>query len=259
MKKDYSEFSLTYQASNGMRSFVDFLVDQGNILIVRDSAGVVRLSTMKDDLVVTSLADEQEQAISDYVDAYFFYKEAQGQPYIMNNFFPQTDKTEFEKDNEVLIDWSRHFVSLMDEAVKSDRTNSISDDFSSLNAVLSRIIRKTIKATEIEDDEQENANRLKIKAWLRQEDICEYDAIKEKLLVAVVVQELFYQLFLIPEEERDSAGLLEEYLSLIQEGKNTRLLNYIRLSKKDCMKMENCESIVLQLKRILHNKLYNND
>lgn len=89
-KKIDSTYYLTYKATEQKsKIFLDFLIAQNYLQIIQDSSGVSLLSTIENSQVVTPLALLQEQAISDYVDAYYSYKKAYYRSDIMDDFFSQ--------------------------------------------------------------------------------------------------------------------------------------------------------------------------
>lgn len=264
-KRIGSTFYLVYEEEEGKKAekdkskrFLDFLINQDYLQVIQDSSGISRLSTIEDVQVVTPLESAQEEAISDYVDAYYFYKKTRHQPYIMNNFFPQKDKEEFGEDYNKLVDWCRSFSDYMEKAISfGDSQKELSENFNDLDESLSHIIHQTIKVGKIANDDRENKNRIKIREYLQKEDVAEYTRFKNKLLTAVVVKELFYQLFIASNEEKASVEVLESYLSFIHDEEENKAVvrNFIHMNDDDRNQIGNKEKVIRALQNILQHQI----
>lgn len=238
----------------GNRAFLDYLIDQGYLQSIRDSYGFSRISTLDDSQTVTSLSVDQEQAVSDYVDAYYYYVKTCNQLYIMNNFLPQFDNDSLAKFYDMLDAWCRHFAAFMGNAISVEAQREIvSADYYALNESLTQIIQRSMKAAVIPSNGQENENRRKIQEWLQKVDVNEYGNIRNKLLNAMIVQELFNQLILVPEEEKESMDTLKEYLLLVKEDgvADRTIRNFLQMDKDDRDKINNRKQLVHALQSIL--------
>ena len=245
-----------YQLTIGGHSFVDFLIDQGYLQAITDSEGNSRVSVIDDKHIVTPCSLVQEQAIADYVDAYYYYATTRNQPFIMNNFFQQEWKENFGKDNERLAELSRQFAEYMRRFVSSEEMQeSLYNDFFSMSEMLSQIIHQSMKVTNITIPEDKNANRRKISEWLQTDDDVDYMTFRNKVLAFFVIQELFNQLFMVPEKERDSLNLIENYLHLFQDDDKAVAVikDYLAMSVNDRQTQENRTEVVNALVEILHN------
>lgn len=261
-KKVDSTFYLVYEEEEDKKTekdkakrFLDFLINQDHLQVIQDSSGVSRLSTIEDVQVVTPLESVQEEAISDYLDAYYFYKKTRHQPYIMNNFFPEDD---FEEDYKTLVGWRQSFSEYMEKAISSeDSQEELSKSFNDLDESLSHIIRQTLKVGEIANDDRENKNRTKIREYLQKEDVAEYTRFKNKLLVAVVVKELFYQLFLASDEEKEPVEVLESYLGFIHGDEENKAVvrNFIHMNDDDRNQISNKGKVIHALQNILQHQI----
>ena len=252
-QQDGYTFSLIYKSSPGMRKFLDFLIDQGYLQVIQDPVGISRLSTIENNRVVTPLSAEQEQAISDYVDAYYFYVQTCNQPFIMNSFFSQNDEMILARSHDKLILWHREFADYMQKAVSSEyiQNDTISTKFASLDKSLKGIIQETKKIIDIAVEDSKNIIRQEIWDHLQIE---KYEQFKKELIATIVVQELFYQIFLVSEEEKDSVETLERYLHLIQEDEEETgsvILNFFRMSDADRNIKENQNKVICALKEVL--------
>lgn len=245
---------LTYRITIGDRSFLDYLIDLGYLQSIIDSSGISRVSTLDDGQAVTSLSFNQEQAVSDYIDAYYYYAKTRNQPYIMNNFFLKHDKKTFEENQESLADLCRSFAVFMKKAIPLDaEQETLSKEFLAFNRSLSHIIHNTIKATVFAQDNQENDNRRRIREWLQKDNVEEYGVIKKKILATAIVQELFNQIFLETGAEKESADTLTNYLSIIQEdGEENRVISkFLQMDETECDRLDNREEVVRALQGLL--------
>lgn len=245
---------LTYRITIGNRSFLDYLIDLGYLQSIIDSSGISRVSTLDDSQAVTSLSFSQEQAVSDYIDAYYYYAKTHNQPYIMNNFFLEYDKKAFEDNQESLADLCRRFAVFMKKAIPLDtEQDTLSKEFSSFNKSLSHIIHNTIRANVMAHDNQENDNRRRIREWLQKDDVEEYRVIKKKLLAAAVVYELFNQIFLETGEDKESVDTLTNYLAIIQEdGEENRIISkFLQMDEPERERLDNREEVVRALQSLL--------
>lgn len=245
---------LTYRITIGDRSFLDYLIELGYLQSIVDSSGISRVSTLDDSQVVTPLSYNQEQAVSDYIDAYYYYAKTHKLAYIMNNFFLKHDKKTFEENQESLAYLCHRFAVFMKKAILLDaEQEALSKEFLAFNRSLSHIIHNTIKATVFARDNQENDNRRRIREWLQKDDVEEYGVIKKKLLATAIVQELFNQIFLETGEEKKSADTLMNYLSIIQEDgeENRVILKFLQMTESERDRVGNREEVVRALQGLL--------
>lgn len=245
-------FSLTYRIGKDKRNFLDFLINQGFLRLIQDSAGISRLSTIDENIVVTPLTADQEQAISDYVDAYYFYKEICDQYYIMNNFFHLTD---FKKELQTLIGWCNDFSEFMGNVLLMEDTQDIqSKDFENHDKVLNSIIQSVVIA-DIGGGDQENENRRIIRTWLQKEDSEERTQLRHKLLVALVVKDIFCQLFLKAEseEEKSTIEALDFYLNYLKDEENSQtvIMDLLKMNDKDPNRKEKQKEVIRALQNII--------
>lgn len=245
---------LTYRITIGDRSFLDYLIELGYLQSIVDSSGISRVSTMDDSQAVTPLSFNQEQAVSDYIDAYYYYAKTRNLPYIMNNFFLKHDKKTFEENQESLADLCCRFAVFMKKAIPLDaEQETLSKEFLAFNKSLSHIIHNTIKANVFAHDNQENDNRRRIREWLQKDDFAEYGVIKKKLLATAIVQELFNQIFLETRAEKESADTLINYLSIIQEdGEENKVISkFLQMDETERERLVNREEVVRALQGLL--------
>jgi len=251
-------FSLNYQNPSGtQKCFLDILLDQNSLHVIQDSANVSRVSTLDDRPIVTMLAAEQEQAIAEYVDAYWYYAKIRKQPNIMNNFFPQTGESAFVEHFDKLVSWNQRFVEFMHSVAFSESDIKVQqEEFNGFEEEFNHMILQTIKVSDFTDREQVNDNRRKIEKVLRAADTDEYIRFKKELLSAAVVKELFEQLFLEP-EEKDSFTMLEGYLSLIQEDEEDGdvIRDYIRMDDVEREKDGKRGEVICALQDILQRDI----
>lgn len=245
---------LTYRIMIGDRSFLDFLIDLGYLQSILDSSGSSRVSTLDDNRAATPLAFSQEQAVSDYVDAYYYYAKTCNQPYIMNNFFPYYDKIIYNDSQEALADWCRRFSEYMEKVIPfGAEQESVVKEYSVFKRRLNLIIHNLVKAVDIPSDNQENDNRRRIREWLQKDDIEDYGVIKKKLLAAAIVRELFNQIFLGASEEIETADTLADYLTIIQkDGEESKIISqFLQMNKSDRDRTDCRVDVVRALQRLL--------
>lgn len=249
-------FSLSYQTEKGMRNFLDYLVTQGYLLALQDSAGIARVSKIDEYDVDTSLSSEQERAVSDYVDAYYFYRKRHNQSLIMNNFFPQAD---FEHEHLMLAQWIRDFDEYMSKSAFSEESQDLKlQAFAGHDKALNRLIRRVVKADASAVEDLENENRRIIREWLQKETGEERIRLRHSLLAAMVVKEIFSHIFLTPEseEKEKSTATLESYLGYIgDEDENGVVLDFLRMNEDDRVRKENREEVVRALRDTLKKQI----
>lgn len=260
-KKDSSLFYVTYKSKDDKpKNFVDFLIKQ-DYLQTSDSSGVERLSTIDDRIRIdTPLEALQEQAIADYIDVYYFYKKTRFQSYIMNNFFPQK---RFEDDTKELINWCEIFSNFIGEHIKFEPSQDTQpNDFDDLDNSLNLIIQRTMKVENIAVDNsgKDNKNKTTIQLYLQKEEKNEdYNKFKDKLLSALVVKELFKNIFVRPEHDREErlAEIAEAYLNFIKEDSNDSnvILNFVGMSDENRQAEEKRKELVLSLQNILYRRV----
>lgn len=246
-----------YQLTIDGHPFVDFMIDQGYLQSITDSEGFSRVSVIDDKPSVTPLSSSQDQAITDYVDAYYYYAKIHNRPYIMNNFFHQEWKENINKHKEKLTDWCRQFAKYMKNYVSVEtHQDSMSNDYAVLNDSISQIIHQTMRATGITLPENKNENWRKIVEWLQEEDE-NFKFFKKKILVSIVVQEIFNQLFLVSEEEREPFEEIEKYLRYVEnEDKDVSVIeSYFRMSPTDRHTKGNSIKVVDTLGEILFSNV----
>lgn len=253
-KNSESPFYLTYKTDDGkFYNFVDFLIKQDYLQTLMDSSGVERLSIIKDDSqIVTSLNPLQEQAIIDYIEAYYFYSRYRLN--ITTSLFP---KKGFDDDTEKLIVWRDKFNDYMEKSIISDTLRDTRrDDFSNLDQSLSDILQETIRPGELpiaDNSMAENKNRAIIQQYIKDtEKDEEYLQFKNKILVAIVVKELFKYTILgdKPETDIEIAKLAEAYLDFIKEN-NEVILDFLYLSEADRQTKEKQKEVIHSLQSIL--------
>lgn len=257
VKEDRPAFSLTYQTEMDERNFLDFLIHQGLLRSIQDHAGVSRLSTIDENIVVTPLTADQERAMSDYIDAYYFYREIRDQFYIMNNFFPPAN---FEEEFHSLSGWCNDFSEYMGNVLSLDDVHNMrSRDFEDYDKALNFLIRRVVKADVSDVEDPENENRRIIRAWLQKEDSEERIQLRHKLLVALVVKDLFNQIFLTVDSDDASKNIetIDFYFDYLQEGDKSRtvIMDFLRMDKEDPNKKEKQEEVVWTLRNILHKQV----
>ena len=257
-KKSESSFYLAYKTDDGkFHNFVDFLIKQDYLQTLMDSSGVERLSTIEDDSqIVTSLDAEQEQAIIDYVEAYYFYSRYQLN--ITKSLFP---KKEFDDDTDKLIAWRGKFNDYMEKSIISDAPEDIHrDDFNDLDQSLSDILQETIRPGELpiaDNSVARNKNSALIqRSIMNTEKDEEYIQFKNKIQVAIVVKELFKYTILgdKPETDIKITTLAEAYLDFINENDEV-ILNFLHLSEADRQTKEKQEEVIHSLQNILLRRI----
>lgn len=257
-KKSESSFYLTYKTDDDkFHNFVDFLIKQDYLQTLMDSSGVERLSIIEDDSqIVTSLNPLQEQAIIDYVEAYYFYSRYQLN--ITNSLFP---KKGFDDDTDKLIAWRDKFYDYMEKSIIFDNTkDSHRDEFEDLDQSLSDILQETIRPGELpiaDNNVAGNRNRAIIQQYIKDtEKDEEYTQFKNKTQVAIVVKELFKYTILgkKPETNIGITTLAEAYLDFIDEN-NEVIMKFLYSSEADRQTKEKREEIIHSLQSILLRRI----
>lgn len=239
------------------KKYLDFLISQKILQVLQDSLDVTRLSTIEDDRIVTPLELKQEQAISDYVDAYYFYKKISHQPYIMNNFFPKTEK-EIEEYSQKLIEWYNDFYGKMKNSIMIDGSQRIESNTTGESNELYNIIQETIKAVNITPDKQENDNRKHIREILQKEDSQYYTVFKNKTQAAVIINNVYNLLFSTPKEDKDSIEqMVQYYLSFIkgEDKEKEDVLEFVMMNENNRSQKENRKNVVDALQKILTHQI----
>ena len=253
-KKSESSFYLTYKTDDDkFHNFVDFLIKQDYLQTLMDSTGVERLSIIEDDSqIVTSLNPLQEQAIIDYVEAYYFYSRYQLN--ITNSLFP---KKGFDDDTDKLIAWRDKFYDYMEKSIIFDNTKDTHrDEFEDLDQSLSDILQETIRPGELPIADSimaENSNIAIIQQFIKDSETDkEYIQFKNKIQVAIVVKELFKYAILgnKPEINIEITTLVKAYLDFINENDEV-ILNFFYLSEADRQTKEKQEEVIHSLQNIL--------
>lgn len=255
-KKSESSFYLTYKTDDGMfHNFVDFLIMQDYLQTLMDSSGVERISTIQDDSqIVTSLSALQEQAIIDYIEAYYFYSRYQLN--ITKSLFP---KKGLGDDTNKLIAWRDNFDDYMKKFIISNTPKDTRrDDFDNLDQSLSDILQETIRAGELPiADNSVTGNRAIIQQRIKDtEKDEEYIQFKNKALVAIVVKELFKYTILgdKPKTDIEITKLAEAYLDFINENDKV-ILNFLYLNETDRQTKEKQEEVIHSLQNILLRRI----
>ena len=257
-KKSESSFYLTYKTDDGkFYNFMDFLIRQDYLQTLLDPSGVKRLSTIKDDSqIVIPLNALQEQAIIDYIEAYHFYSRYQLN--ITKSLFP---KKGFDDDTDKLIAWRDKFNDYMEKSIISDTFRDTRwDDFSDLDQSLSDILQETIRPGELpiaDNSMAENKNRAIIQQYIKDtEKDEEYIQFKNKILVAIVVKELFKYTILgdKPKTDIEITKLAEAYLDFINEN-NEVILDFLYLGEADRQTKEKQEEVIHSLQNILLKRI----
>ena len=255
-KKSESSFYLTYKTDDGMfHNFVDFLIMQDYLQTLMDSSGVERISTIQDDSqIVTSLSALQEQAIIDYIEAYYFYSRYQLN--ITKSLFP---KKGLGDDTNKLIAWRDNFDDYMKKFIISNTPKDTRrDDFDNLDQSLSDILQETIRAGELPiADNSVTGNRAIIQQRIKDtEKDEEYIQFKNKALVAIVVKELFKYSILgdKPKTDIEITKLAEAYLDFINENDKV-ILNFLYLNETDRQTKEKQEEVIHSLQNILLRRI----
>lgn len=250
--------ALVYTLKSGEnKRFIDYLIDQGYLSSIRESSGVTRLSAIDEGRVATPLTALQERAISDYIDAYWYYAETRHQFYIMNNFFQLTSEQEYVEKHNKLIDWCRRFERFMNTVVSSkSNTDFQQDEFNRFDEEFNTMICVTVKVLDSVAQKTENENRAKIEDCLWKDDSAEYIRLKKELLAAAVVKELFEQLFL-NSEEKEVLDSLYKYLDLIDETEKTDdpIRTFIRMSEGERQVEYNRGRFVVALQGIIQKHI----
>ncbi len=245
---------MTYKTDDDkFHNFVDFLIKQDYLQTLMDSTGVERLSIIEDDSqIVTSLNPLQEQAIIDYVEAYYFYSRYQLN--ITNSLFP---KKGFDDDTDKLIAWRDKFYDYMEKSIIFDNTKDTHrDEFEDLDQSLSDILQETIRPGELPIADSimaENSNIAIIQQFIKDSETDkEYIQFKNKIQVAIVVKELFKYAILgnKPEINIEITTLVKAYLDFINENDEV-ILNFFYLSEADRQTKEKQEEVIHSLQNIL--------
>lgn len=240
-----------------VKNYLDFLISQKILQVLQDSLDVTRLSTIEDDRIVTPLESKQEQAISDYVDAYYFYKKTTRQLYIMNNFFPKAEK-DIVGYTKKLIGCCEDFSKRMESVLLANDSQEIEPDIiREMNQTLRNIVQETIKSTNIATDNQENKNRECIRTFL-QEDSKDYTDFKNKTLAAVVVNNVYNFLSLTSEEDKSSIEqMVQSNLSFIKgEDKEKEVVfEYVKMNEDIRSQKKNQKNVVDALQKILKHQI----
>lgn len=248
--------AIAYRLPSGRyKRFVDYLTDQGYLSSIRESSGVTRLSAIDESRVATPLTVLQERAISDYIDAYWYYAETRHQFYIMNNFFPLTNEQAFYEKHNKLVDWCRRFEEFMKIVVSSEYdTDTQQEEFNRFDDEFNHIISVTMKVLDYVAGKPKNENREKIENHLWKKDTVEYSQFRKELLAVAVVKELFEQMFL-NHNEKESLDLLDEYLDLIEErgGAGDTIRAFIRMGETERQVEGKRNEVVFALQDIIKN------
>lgn len=246
--------AIVYQLPSGRyKRFVDYLTDQGYLSSICESSGVTRLSAIDESRVATPLTALQEQAITDYIDTYWYYAETRFQAHIMNNFIPLTGEQAFFEKHSKLVDWCRRFEGLMNTKVSSEyNIDAQQEEFNQIDDEFNHLIRVTVKVLDYVAGKLENENREKIENHLWKGDTVEYTQFKKELMAAAVVKELFEQMFLKPKKKK-SADSLEDYLDLIEEkgGTSDTIRAFIYMNERERQMESSRSEFVLALQDVI--------
>lgn len=215
-KQEGLNYSLTYESGSEQCGFVDFLVNQGYLQDIQDSKGTSRLALVEGiKQVATQLTSAQEQAVCDYVEAYYYYKDIQGLYYVMNNFFPRTDYDALKK---ALFKWVEEFSSFMDKEATphGDASEGMQETFEKKSKDLDAIADSMIRESEIESFVGENENRKRIQMVLSDVESEEYEIVKQAVVKALVVKGLVEVLFFETKLDKEDLKAVESYLDFVQ-------------------------------------------
>lgn len=247
-----------FQILSGGRSFLDFLIDLWYLQELTDSDGVSRIASIEDIKPVTPLSIEQEQAISDYVDVYYHFVELCYQPYIMNNFFPKKWEEDASKYEKTLSEWNRQFAKYMQDYIASkELQKDLSKKMPGYNESFNRIVQHTMMAINITIPNDKNENWHTIARYLQNAEDEVFISYKDKLYSTAVVQELFNQLFIVSEEEKESVEIMKGYLRFIQNDVEiiSVVSDYLQMSSEEQAKEENKQAVVTALSHVILNNI----
>lgn len=243
--------------TGGLKRFVDYLLDQGYLSSLNEQSGAARLATITESRVATSLTAMQEKAVSDYVEAYWYYTETRHQFHIMNNFFPINDEQAYLKEHNKLKLWCERFEKLITPGESSNDDFKVSQfEFDQLDEEFNHIINVTMKVLDYVAGKPDNKNREKIENHIWKEDAAEYVKFKKELLSVAVVKELYEQLFMQP-EKKDTADVLEGYLDLIEVKPKIEdtIRKFVRMSQFEKESEENRIRFIVALQDIIKDNI----
>lgn len=246
----------TYKIHTSGRSFLDFLIDLYYLQDITDKEGVSRVSSIDDKKPVTPLSIKQEQAISDYVDVYYYYAETRHQPYVINNFFPKQWMRDYNKFKRALADWCRQFAEYMQNYIKMDeQRESLSKQFPGYNESFNDIVQRSMMVTDftVPDDKNEKWNPFANHFW--NSDKGPFALYRERLFSAAAILALFNQFFIVSEDEKAPASMLEGYLRYIKDDAETIkvIFDYIHMDAVERARKENKQTVVAAMCHVLLN------
>lgn len=239
------------------RSFIDFLIDLYYLQDITDKEGVSRVSSIDNKKPVTPLSIEQEQAISDYVDVYYYFAETRHQPYVINNFFPKQWMQDYNKFKGALVDWCRQFAKYMQNYIKKvEQRKSLSEQFPDYNGTFDSIVLRSMMVTDFTVPDDKNTKWNPFANHFRKQNEGQFPLYREKLFSAAAILALFNQFFVVSENEKAPVAILEGYLRYIKkDDANTIkvIFGYIHMDAVDRAREENKQAVVDAMSHVLLN------
>lgn len=245
----------TYKIHTSGRSFLDFLIDLCYLQDITDKDGISRVSSIDDTKPVTPLSIEQEQAISNYVDVYYYYTETCHLPYIINNFFQKQWSKEYDKYERALTDWCRQFAGYMQHHIKiAEQEENMLEQFTGYSDSLNDIVQRSMMVADVTVPDDKNKNWYTIVDYLLKltEDI--FIPYKEKIYSAATVLTLFNQFFIVSEDKKVPIEMLEGYLRYVKKDNADSIkviFDYIHQNAVDRAREENKQAVVAAMCNVL--------
>lgn len=249
--------NIAYKIQTKVRSFSDYLVDLYYLQEITDKDGVSRISSFDDNKPVTPLSIEQEQAITDYVDVYYYFAETRHQSYVINNFFPKQWMHDYNKFTGTLVDWCRQFAKFMQNYIKVvEQRKSLSEQFPDYNGTFDSIVLRSMMVTDftVPDDKNEKWNPFA--NHFRKPNEGQFPPYREKLFSSAAILALFNQFFIVSENEKVPVAILEGYLRYIKKDDANiikMIFDYIHMDAVDRAREENKQAVVDAMSHVLLN------
>lgn len=247
----------TYKMLTGGRSFLDSLVDLYYLQEITDRDGVSRISSFDDNKPVTPLSIEQEQAITDYVDNYYYYAETRHQPHIINNFFPKQWEENYYKYRGELADCCRKFTEYMQNYTKMVvQMEGLSEKYVGYRDSFNDIVLRSMMVTDIIVVDDKNKNHHTIADYLKNSVNGIFVSYKEKLFSTSAILALFNHFF-VSEEEKTSVAIQESYLRFVNDDAETIkvISDYIHMDTVDRAREENKQAVIAAMCHVLLNNI----
>lgn len=250
--------NISYKIHTKARSFIDYLVDLYYLQEITDKDGVSRISSFDDNKPVIPLSIEQEQAISDYVDNYYYYAETRHQPYIINNFFPKQWEENYYKYKGELSDCRHGFADYMQDYTKMVvQMEGLSEKYARYRESFNDIVLRSMMVTDIIVVDDKNKKHHTIADYLRNSENGIFVTYKENLFSTSAILALFNQFFIVSENEKAPVAIQEGYLRFVDDdAKSIKMISdYIHMDTVGRAREENNQAVIAAMCHVLLNNI----